>query len=55
MMAETIAVTFGMIFVGIILICLVWTVLSYVFNNMEGTGKANKKLLANMKKYDIKK
>ena len=54
-MGETIAVIFGMIFVGTILICLVGTILSYIFANMERPGKANRKLLSNMKKFDSKK
>jgi hypothetical protein len=43
---------FGMTFVGIILVCLIWTVMSYIFSseNMD----RNKKLLDNMKKLDKK-
>ena len=50
-MTDTIAVIFGMTFVGVILICLVWTILSYIFNGMDSPGKRNKKLLDNMKKF----
>ena len=49
-MAQMIAQTFGMIFVGIIVICLASTVLSYIFNRED----SNKKLLDNMKKLDKK-
>ena len=28
---DTIAQIFGMTFVGVILVCLVWTVMSYIF------------------------
>ena len=34
-MAETIAQVFGMIFVGIILICIVWTFVSYIVLSNE--------------------
>ena len=47
-MAETIAVIFGMVFVGTILICLVWTILSYIF---EATSRDNK-LEENIKRWD---
>jgi len=50
-MTDTIAVAFGMTFVGIIIICLVWTILSYIFNSMDNPGKGNKKLMDNMKKF----
>ena len=41
---------FGMTFIGVILICLVWTILSYIFNSMDGTSKPNKKLIDNINK-----
>ena len=47
-----IAQVFGMIFVGIIVICLVSTILNYVFNRSD--MDTNKKLLDNMKKMDKK-
>jgi len=49
-MVEIVAQTIGMIFVGIIVICLASTILSYIFNRED----ANKKLLDNMKKLDKK-
>ena len=47
-----IAQVFGMVFVGIIVICLVSTILNYVFNRSD--MDTNKKLLDNMKKMDKK-
>ena len=47
-----IAQVFGMTFVGIILVCLVWTVMSYIFSS-ESRDR-NKKLLDNMKNFDKK-
>ena len=49
---DMIAQVFGMIFVGIIVICLVSTILNYVFNRSD--MDTNKKLLDNMKKMDKK-
>ena len=49
---EIVAQIFGMTFVGIILVCLVWTVMSYIFSS-ESRDR-NKKLLDNMKKMDKK-
>ena len=49
---DTMAQIFGMGFVGIILVCLVWTVMSYIFSS-ESMDR-NKKLLDNMKKMDKK-
>ena len=43
---DTIAQMFGMGFVGIILVCLVWTVMSYIFSSKS--RDRNKKLLDNM-------
>ena len=51
METDTIAIILGMTFVGVILICLVWTVLSYIFNGMDTSGKRNKKLIDNMNKH----
>ena len=42
----------GMTFMGIILVCLVWTVMSYIFSS-ESRDR-NKKLLDNMKNFDKK-
>ena len=47
-----VAQIFGMTFVGIILVCLVWTVISYIFSS-ESRDR-NKKLLDNMKNFDKK-
>ena len=49
---DTIAQVFGMTFVGIILVCLIWTVMSYIFSS-ESRDR-NKKLLDNMKNFDKK-
>ena len=49
---EIVAQIFGMTFIGIVLICLVWTILSYIFNNIDDTANTNKKLLDNMNKMD---
>ena len=45
-----VAQIFGMTFVGIILVCLVWTVMSYIFSS-ESRDR-NKKLLDNMENFD---
>ena len=47
---NTIAQIFGMTFVGIILVCLMWTVMSYIFSS-ESRDR-NKKLLDNLKEFD---
>ena len=47
---NMIAQIFGMTFVGIILVCLIWTVMSYIFSS-ESRDR-NKKLLDNMKNFD---
>ena len=49
---DTIAQIFGMTFVGIILVCLVWTIMSYLFSS--DSLKGNKKLLDNIKEFDKK-
>ena len=50
---EIVAQIFGMTFVGIILVCLVWTVMSYIFSS-ESRDR-NKKLLDNMENFDKNK
>ena len=47
---ETIVQIFGMVFVGVILVCMVWTFGTYIIGSMDRPGKRNKKLLDNMKK-----
>ena len=49
-MTETVAMIFGFTFVGIILICLAWTIMEYIFGHFSRPSKQNKKLLDNMKK-----
>ena len=49
---DTVAQIFGMTFVGIILVCLIWTVMGYIFSS-ESRDR-NKKLLDNMKNFDKK-
>jgi len=50
-MGETIAVIFGMIFIGTILICLIWTIMSYIADAYA----PNNKLENNIKKFDKQK
>ena len=51
-MTQIVAQTFGMIFIGIIIVCLVITIVNYIFE--KGSTDTNKKLLDNMKKMDEK-
>ena len=51
-MVETIAQVFGMIFVGIIVICIGATIVEYIITGLDKPGKANKKLMDNIKKYE---
>tara|TARA_R100001377_G_scaffold84408_1_gene67887 strand:+ start:699 stop:860 length:162 start_codon:yes stop_codon:yes gene_type:complete len=48
---ETVAVILGITFVGIILICLVWTIMSYIAES----SAPNNKLEDNIKEYDRQK
>jgi len=50
---DIIAQIFGMTFVGIILVCLIWNVMSYIFSS-ESRNR-NKKLLDNMENFDKNK
>jgi len=50
-MTETIAMIFGMTFIGIILVCLIWTICSYIFE----AYRSENNLERNMKEYDNKK
>jgi len=50
-MIQTIAQIFGIAFVSIILICLVWTILSYI---IESKLNSNNKLEENLKNFDKK-
>ena len=52
---ETVAQIFGMVFLGIILICLAWTIGEYIILAMYEPGDQNKKLMENMNKLDKKK
>ena len=47
---EMVAQTFGMIFVCIIIICLVSTILNYIYNRSD--IDSNKKLLDNIERMD---
>jgi len=47
-MVDTVAQIFGMTFVGIIMICIGWTIVEYIFGN----NKENEKLIENMKKLN---
>jgi hypothetical protein len=49
---ETVIQIFGMCFVGLIMICIGWTIVEYIFTSINTPGNQNKKLLDNMKKFD---
>ena len=49
---ETVAVILGISFVSIILICLVWTIMSYI---ADASASSNNKLEDNIKEYDRQK
>ena len=51
-MTDTITMIFGMTFVGVILICLVWAIGSYIFDSSD---TQNKKLIDNMNKHGNKR
>ena len=53
-MGELIAQIFGMVFVGTIMICIGWTIVTYILGSIEKPNKQNKKLLDNMSKMDKK-
>lgn len=50
-MTETFATILGMGFVSIILICLVWTILGYIFEAFNTENKLER----NMKEYENEK
>ena len=50
---EMVAQIFGMTFVGIILVCLIWTIMGYIFS--DNAMDRNRKLLENMKNLDKNK
>ncbi len=52
-MAETVAQVFGLAFVSIIGVCIVWTFASYIFDSYN-SSKQNDELMDNMKKLDKK-
>jgi|21_taG_2_1085346.scaffolds.fasta_scaffold147784_1 hypothetical protein len=49
-MTDTIAAVIGITFVSIIALCMIGTILQCIFNDIDWTGKRNKKLLDNMNK-----
>jgi hypothetical protein len=53
-MTDAIAQIFAMIFIGTILLCLIWTILEYIFNtgSMEYRRKENNKLFENMERLE---
>ena len=51
---ELIAQIFGFTFVGIIIICLAWIIIEYIFVSISKPGEQNRKLIDNMKKMDKK-
>ena len=46
-MGESVAVFLGMTFVGIIVICVIWTILSYIWNKSDAN-----EIEENMKKFE---
>ena len=48
-----IAQVLGMTFIGIIVVCLIWTICSYIAS--DDAMDRNKKLLENMKNFDKNK
>jgi len=48
---EQLAQIIGLTFVGIICICIVWTIIEYIFPGVDRPSKQNKKLLDNIEKY----
>jgi len=48
---EELAQIFGLTFVGVIVICIGWTVMEYIFSQ---PNRQNKKLMNNMKELDRK-
>jgi len=54
-MTDAIAQIFAMIFIGTILLCLIWTILEYIFNtgSMEYRRKdKNNKLFENIERLE---
>ena len=49
-MIDMIAQIFGMTFVGIIIVCLIWTICGYIAE----ANSPNNKLKENLRKYDKK-
>jgi len=47
---EQLAQIFGLTFVGIIIICIAWTIMEYIVSGIDRPSKQNKKLLNNIKK-----
>ncbi len=45
---EIIMQVFGLTFVGVIVVCIAWTFMEYIFSR---PSKQNKKLMDNMKKF----
>jgi len=51
---EAVVQVAGMIFVGIILICIVWSFCRYILGSVDKPGKRNKQLLNDMDKLKQK-
>ena len=47
---EIVVQIIGMTFVCVIMMCIGWTIVEYIFTGFEKPGKQNKKLTDNMKK-----
>jgi len=54
-MIDTIAMIFGFTFVSIIGLCIIGSLFQFILQNIDITGKRNKKLLNNMDKMEDKK
>ena len=45
----------GLAFVGIIMVCIAWTIVEYITNSLDGPNKRNQKLLDRVEKLMKKK
>ena len=56
-MVNAAAQIFGMVFIGVILLCLIWTILEYIFNTGSMDSRRydkNNKLWENIEKLERK-
>ena len=45
----------GLAFVGIIMVCIAWTIVEYITNSLDGPNKRHQKLLDRVEKLTKKK